>query len=145
MSSSVHTNNLNMKVFMFLCVGVSAILAVEINPELIQKWDAVVEPYKAECISTSGVQPDVAYKFFKNLKVLSEEHAFKCLIRCIAEKLHFFDASGEFNLATMKELMDEQTFKISEECAKKITATDDKCELVFQHATCSIQAAAELD
>ncbi|XP_031350423.1 uncharacterized protein LOC116176091 [Photinus pyralis] len=132
-----------MKVYALFCfvISASAVVCLEVKPEIKQLWDAAVEPFRDECTKSSGAQKAVVDDFFDHLNLI-DDYPLKCVIKCVLDQLHIFDTSSKFNAVAMKDMMDEESFKVSQECDKKVTDSD-KCVMAFEFVKCGLEGVAK--
>ncbi|KAB0800760.1 hypothetical protein PPYR_06499 [Photinus pyralis] len=84
-----------MKLF-FLYLSLFGVHTKKLTPEVIKVWEGVVAPYFDDCVKMTNVDPEIPRTMFE-LEDLPTAESFACYMKCIFEKMSFFNSNNELD------------------------------------------------
>ncbi|XP_031346262.1 uncharacterized protein LOC116173122 [Photinus pyralis] len=100
-----------------------------------QAWDTFTKPFSAECVAETGVKQEYADRLYLYGEY-PEDHALKCYVKCISERLGILNAaSGEWILDMVLRIPGI-TSEIFGTCNDETKADPDVCSKSFAVLKC---------
>ncbi|KAF5284315.1 hypothetical protein FQA39_LY04608 [Lamprigera yunnana] len=124
---------------LLLLIGVTVTYSLNVKPEMIEKWDKIIEPHRQKCVEESNVDANEAKNFMK-ADTIPQDKSFKCYLKCLMLQLGLMDDAGKINAEEIKKL-DPEADAGADECLK-IGSDPDICESAFKYTACTLHNLA---
>ncbi|KAF5307516.1 hypothetical protein FQR65_LT06871 [Abscondita terminalis] len=123
----------------FISFATSTMALSEVPLKYRVSWEAIVNPYRSECICEIGLDPALARDFFLRGEYSTTPCVY-CYIKCLALKLDLLDAAGKVNEANVVRLIAGTTPLIVAKCNNQTRLEKDICLLSYNMYQCVLTA-----
>ncbi|KAF5285302.1 hypothetical protein FQA39_LY04401 [Lamprigera yunnana] len=123
------------RVFVVLTILTLSISGKKIDSKILHRWHEVIAPHQIHCIKESNVQKEDIDKLV-NLGEISDTPSHGCYLKCLFEKLHFFDVNKQFDKKVITSTFFYMDEKLTDKCTRESADEKDLCRKSYLISNC---------